>query len=344
MSKKCDLQIELEESAATGRYRPGDEIAGTLRVQVNADCKCRTLPVTLSWRTHGIGNTDTLEVGRVEVGPFEWQAGSTHEFPFRFTMPNGPVSYRGKLINVDWYIEAEADLAWARDPKVERDVLLLPMPAEMVDGDPYRGGGRVQARKHEQGQNTHIDPLVVLFPFSIFWALMVFWWMPAWDNTFMVVMGLLVGGLPIFIFGLPLFWRRAGKSAVGAMDISFTPETATKGEDLTVSMSIKPNKRLQVNSIKGTLMGVEVAISGHGTDRVTHRHTLHEQEFVWMESAQSISPASGSEFTWATRLPADAAPSFSAEDNKVLWAIEVHVDIPRWPDHKERREFTVYPS
>ncbi|MCP4500914.1 MAG: hypothetical protein GY822_13215 [Deltaproteobacteria bacterium] len=34
-------------------------------------------------------------------------------------MRNGPLTYRGELLNVDWFLKARADIPWALDPKAE---------------------------------------------------------------------------------------------------------------------------------------------------------------------------------------------------------------------------------
>ena len=43
-------------------------------------------------------------------------------------------------------------------------------------------------------------------------------------------------------------------------------------------------------------------------------------------------------------LPADSVPSFRSTNNRIIWAIDVRGDIPRWPDLKEEFEIQVRPG
>ncbi len=43
------------------------------------------------------------------------------------------------------------------------------------------------------------------------------------------------------------------------------------------------------------------------------------------------------------RIPVDTMHSFMGEHNKIIWAIHVHGDIPRWPDIKEEHRIEIAP-
>jgi hypothetical protein len=57
----------------------------------------------------------------------ELEPGTQHTDPFEFTLPKeGPYTYHGKNLNVDWQLEARSDIAWARDPVAREDILVTP--------------------------------------------------------------------------------------------------------------------------------------------------------------------------------------------------------------------------
>lgn len=127
---KCDLTIVLDRE--NRRYAGGDRITGVLRVQVNAACTCKALSISLGWRTHGKGNRDIGTPADLVLFEGEWQPGKTHEYDFEFLVPDGPATYHGRVLNLDWYLNARADIPWAIDPKAEEEVLLVPGPEPWI--------------------------------------------------------------------------------------------------------------------------------------------------------------------------------------------------------------------
>ena len=70
----------------------------------------RVLEARLFWFTRGKG-TEDLEVVATQPAPTVSQAG---EHTFRFTLPEGPWSFSGKLISLLWAVELVADDQSAR--------------------------------------------------------------------------------------------------------------------------------------------------------------------------------------------------------------------------------------
>ena len=42
-------------------------------------------------------------------------------------------------------------------------------------------------------------------------------------------------------------------------------------------------------------------------------------------------------------VPAGSAPTFEAPNNKILWSVKIHAEIPHWPDVIEEFPLTVLP-
>jgi hypothetical protein len=87
------------------------------------------------------------------------------------------------------------------------------------------------------------------------------------------------------------------------------------------------------------LRGVEEARYRRGTSTYTDRNTFYQMELYRTSEATEI--ASGQV---GFVLPQDTMHSFEAENNKILWSVDVHGSIRHWPDVKESFKITVTPA
>jgi len=94
-----------------------------------------------------------------------------------------------------------------------------------------------------------------------------------------------------------------------------------------------------INSLEIKLVGREEATYRRGTKTKTDKRTFYELELV--SSTQSSEIASGQV---GLIIPQDTMHSFEAKNNKIIWELEVHGDIAKWPDVKERFKITVTPT
>lgn len=93
-----------------------------------------------------------------------------------------------------------------------------------------------------------------------------------------------------------------------------------------------------VRRLEVWLEGTEEARYRRGTDTATDRNTFAVVPIV--DSNQEYQMATGStSFT----LPADTMPSFTAENNRIVWTIKAKLEISGWPDSEEEFEILVRP-
>jgi hypothetical protein len=71
------------------------------------------------------------------------------------------------------------------------------------------------------------------------------------------------------------------------------------------------------------------------TDRETFARLPVAEASAWAEMAQ------GTGKCW---IPYDAMPSFSAPNNKIIWALKIRGEIERWPDVEEDYELVIWPA
>lgn len=95
-----------------------------------------------------------------------------------------------------------------------------------------------------------------------------------------------------------------------------------------------------VRRVKIVLEGREEARYRRGTDTHTDRETFLSLPVVDTEQPFEIAGGGSASFT----VPADTSPSFQADNNRIVWSLKVHCDLPNWPDTDDEYEVVVRPG
>lgn len=339
---KCTILVELDEP--TRQYVPGATVRGEVQVRVNSDCKCDVLTIELAWETHGRGN-HAEGVHMLEV-PFQgtWTDGEEYRYPFEFVLPNGPYSYHGHYLNVDWYVRAKADIPWAIDPKGKTEVLLgadeKSDPDSYINRDEFHTGlAQLQSRAYG---GTGCLALIAL-PFIGFGLVaMVAPFMDSSNDSsvFSAIFGLVfaaIGGAMLF----GALRNPMAKIMLGSVNVDFPDEPLQPGSTLPIAVDIDAKARGKLVEAKAALICREHVVSGSGTNRTTYTQDVFSETIFLQEHPGTAGQRLIMKGTH--QLPDDAAPSFYAADNELLWLIEVHVEVPNWPDYKREHYLEVLP-
>ena len=350
---KCDLYVMFDQDDRS--YHPGDEVVGVAKVVVNRDIKSKKIFLQFMWRTHGRGNRsegDVQEIVLADEAPL--QAGEDMMFPFRFIVPDGPVSYRGTLLNVDWYVRLQVGVPWAIDPKLDEEFFVTRNPEDtervLSQGDPA-----VLERLHVGSIVTHRGiPVGCLFivgvGFLLFGILLMLISMaPSEGGGWMWMVN---GGVASVIGIAMILVSQRNKLAarkVGAVELSITSGELRAGERIEVQLKCNPRRPGAIDKISSKLLCQEVVVSGSGSNRKTHRHIVYEDvQGGSTETISAAAPVVGIRGAGITRsfthvLPADAGGTFASSDNELRWSVKVQISVPRWPDWVEERNLTVLP-
>ncbi len=97
-------------------------------------------------------------------------------------------------------------------------------------------------------------------------------------------------------------------------------------------------KTSRIGELSIKVTGREEATYRRGTKTRTDKHTFYEME-LWKTS----SPGDVASGRVGLVIPQDTMHSFEAANNKIIWSIDVHGDIARWPDVKESFNIVVTP-
>ncbi|MEZ6091863.1 MAG: hypothetical protein R3C05_28430 [Pirellulaceae bacterium] len=316
---KCDLTIELDQPDRL--YQPGDRVCGTVIVQANDDINCKGLRVSSGWATHGRGNIDSGEVSGEIVFQGKWQTGNEYRYAFDLPAGDWPPTYHGVYLSIDRYIKAVADLPWAFDASVSRPFRLSCLAV------PSGGANKVVP------QSGMIGKMIGVIFVVVFGLVMLL-------NPFLWLIGFVVA------IGASVWWfatRYLPRKRLGSVQYKLQRQQWMPGEKLRATLTVHPRKDIAINGIIWTVTGQETCVSGSGSNRRTHRHEFFSDGQV----DHNLTRLLGNRETvidLSLRLPRTEAFTMDLGDNNIQWTTQVRIDIPRWPDWKDKQDFDVIPS
>jgi hypothetical protein len=124
--------VKLEMALAADKYQPDESIDGIFKIETEANksLNCRRIFVQIlgieTSTAHGhkdrylhVGDPIELECPENLTGVY------TQEFsiPAKTT---APLSASGKLFSIDWFVQVQLDVPWAKDPRIRAPIELLP--------------------------------------------------------------------------------------------------------------------------------------------------------------------------------------------------------------------------
>jgi hypothetical protein len=310
---KCDITIDFDQDDAT--YRGGETVSGTARVTVNKDLTSKGITLSHFWKTHGRGNTDSGEEHEeILANDAQLVAGETFKFPFSFKADLEPITYHGKLINVDHFVKIQVDVPWALDPKLEAEYILLPgkppVPPEPED-------------EEEESKPTPIWLTVLM-----------------WVVVGSIILALLPIALPYIIY---CHIRDSMISKrLGEVELETVPQTIGPGDNWSGTLRFTPKRDVPINGIKARLVCKETAVSGSGTNQTTHTNKLHDEVHT-LEPEGLLLAGQPFDKQFSVPFPETDAYSFGGGSNTIGWSIEIRIDLPGVPDWKEEEYATVVP-
>lgn len=347
------LTLSLEEPAyaspaagppggrpASLSLNPGQMVRGRVSVEVFEDVEFREAQVRFVWHTEGKGNRATGEGGTVTlVRGGQWVAGSTHGFTFEIPAPWGPLSYDGKILSIRWALQARLDRSLLRSEVVEGIYvnLLGPVPPEKASLGPVPQEKNIleRVKKGRVGSWVAVGSLFMVM--GVFYGAANGWDLSVYGRVMVVL--LMGGGLLITLKG---FWSRLGRGKLGEPTVQLSTTEVRRGDGIRFSVSIRPEQRTELRSLEAILECEERVIHGHGQYQSRHKRTVFEKRLILAQD-QVIDANRGLRKKGSLTLPMDAAPSFGAPHNQLIWWLKFRGDIVGWPDWREPVLLTVWP-
>ncbi|MEI7460802.1 MAG: hypothetical protein WCK15_15440 [Pirellula sp.] len=314
----CRLTVEIDEPS-----RPriaGEPITGFVVVQSDKDARCKGLVVTCYWSTHGRGNTARGDVETATLFDGEWQQGKEYRYPFKLATATWPPTYYGNMINVSHYVQAQAQMPWAKDTKTLQEFSLI------ATDSPPDLAPTSNVLVTRSGIGWIFAPILLLI-------LLLF--------------------IPFVLFLLPIFGIIAASywiirvlipsQITGKVEFKTEPAALSQGQTLTGSCEFTPKRASTINGITWTVKCNEKCVSGSGSNRSTHTHEVLTKVQPLAE-AGVLEAGKLQKFEFSYVIPTTVPPSLKFTDNEISWSSEFRIDIPKWPDWIKEIPFVVKPA
>lgn len=129
---KPQVTIELkpgpwDDDAYRNAWPIGGKIRGRANVHAPQAVKCKDITASLSWKTHGRGNTDEHSAESVTLHEGDLFDGQMLTLGFELNLPaEGPITYDGHYVNVRWNVVVRVDIPWAVDVFERAEITVLP--------------------------------------------------------------------------------------------------------------------------------------------------------------------------------------------------------------------------
>lgn len=315
---------------------------GRLEVDAKDNFKLNDLTLSLGWNTSGRGNTASAEIDTRSLFQGQLSAGSKTSYPFEFTLPYGPASYHGELLNVDWRLKARADVPWAIDPKAEQDFIL-----DVSEGGSgaYNPGPRFRTTSSRMAaRNARAKITVAVIIIMTIIGLGATWFTAGQDFALpMLIFDLVFFVIAAFLL-LRMLAKKSAQKALGSYGVRLDPSDPAPGDKFRAILSLQPGKTIKLNAVTWTIIGQEIVISGSGTNRNTYRKKVVVIEQAAQLGNDTVHAGESRKIITDLQLPSDTPYSFGAADNSLEWTLKLHVDIPRSPDLREEYPFAVLAS
>ena len=337
-SGHCELWIELERGERV--YGAGDPVRGAVVVEVSKDCRCDGLHVELGWYTHGKGNSVEQTCAQTRVFSGEWRADEQARFPFEFRLPNGPFTYHGHLLNLDWYVWASADIPWAIDPKIEEDILVASRALDQPLDYPVTDKSLTitSAGTLSPGRTALLIVSAVLLSAT---ALLVV--RAALFGDPLLAVTAVVTGLLGALLGASPMRKMLAEQKLGPVQVEIVPQHVVPGDEMVCGVSFRPPGAVTLKRASVHLVGVERVVYNAGTERMTYTHTFFSWQELLAEGPVELPAGRYTQLQGGVRLPPDAPLSLDVGDTEVAYTVEFHLDIDGWPDWVRKYHFVVIP-
>jgi len=313
----CRIKIEFDESKRA--YSGGEPISGNVVVIADSDVRCKGLKVTSYWATHGRGNATRGETDVAVLFDGDWLSGKEYRYPFKLATASWPPTHYGNLINVSHFVEAQAKLPWALDPKGIAKY-------SVVATDAPEGASPIAKSKNSFWFTLLLAPIAIIFLFLFI--------------PFLLLLVPLAGviGLCYWLIKIVIPGRITGK-----VQFLTQPAIVLMGDSITGSCEFTPKTTSPIYGITWTIKCIEKCVSGSGTKRSSHQHDFFSRVHT-LAQAGTLKSGERQRFDLEFQLPATAPASMKLTDNEIHWSSEFRIAIPKWPDWVKEIPFVVKPT
>lgn len=321
----ANLAIQFDQPS----YQPGDLVSGNVIIDTDKSTNCDELALAIFWRTHGRGDRRNGEKTHILLAQDEtWTAGGRYKYPFEFQLPDSPVTYAGKYLNITWTAELEAKFdgksLGSRIRSIFGADLRESFTVATTDGKVLVADDLSQ--DEVRSRDTGLGILFSLLFVGLFVGVGLIFVLVGLTSRSLFFSA--VGLIPVVVgFGAFLFFLRRILFSryiqhVELLNVRHDPVSG----DLRCDIEIVPKRNVQIASASATLTVRERTVNSSGTTDSTYHHTIHEDRWERVGS-HTISSLSTLTLEPIFHVPDGLPPSFSAYNNDIEWYIDTHIKL-----------------
>ena len=345
-------------------YRFGEVISGKVVLEADHDTTYSKVWITYQWRTHGRGNRDGGSEEKLTLAEEKtfFRAGECKEFPFHFIAPNGPVTYHGYLLNVDWYLTARAlsgpfgffkseedFLLQAGDPTGAVVLGIKDIPREELPDHPT---GRSLASHGWLGGNANtvrsrgLGPKVVSW---LGWLLAVLFVLISailleesfdWDSFW--AFSVSIAALALLMGGVQALFANAYRRKLKLGEVWVKPTSVYGGSEVKCHLDLVAKRGFHLRSIKASISIHERITMTAGTATETKIHVLDEKTYS-RPFNEDVTEGRWIAFDCALPVESDAPATFTSNNNALEWTVKMKAELRGWPAWQKTFPIVVLP-
>lgn len=342
-----DLSIELAGGRRT--VHPGETLAGAVLLSNAGDRSCKALELTWGWEISGrIKSRRTAFQQDLLAG--QLTGVGTRRFPFEVEVPpDAPFTYRGKRLDVRWFLRARADIPLAFDPRAEEEI-----EVEVPEGPP-EPPPETPPPDLEPPESPPGLAMPLLGGLGAVLCLAAGGAALAFSLAEGEIGGAVAGGVFVLVGLLVAFQvvrpAIAGRK-LGPTRVVVEPDRVRPGGAFLCRVAVVPPRDLRILRVTATLrcrekLRIRRLTSRFATDdtdmnRKEKSYLVFEEE---VRLSDEVVADAGRQFDARAEIPVprDAPPTFFSTYSQVVWEIEVRLALPWWPDLVEHREVEIGP-
>ena len=311
------------------------------------------------WAIHGIGEREVG--GEEEETLFEgtWETAGEYCYPFSLDLPNGPFSYDGEKVSLDWFVRAEADLEWNIEPRGDRSFLLRPglEPGEdsyqVGIAGSYLGPGEPKIESEVSPKTTTLlgawATLIGLLLLGLGCLILGLWLVLLGVEPVDLVVIAIAGAIFAFsgagaVYGFKIRTLK-GEAALGRVSVDLDRTRFSPGEEVEIIIEIVPQDLIHLEVVQFTLMCQEETDTGvRGETFIAARRIAEESRVISDSLDVLIDKEEVLTLRETIRIPEEGPYSFASVKSSLRWSLMVDVILKKWPRWTRRIDVEVVPN
>ncbi len=325
----CPCQIRIVITEPQSHYFRGQTIRGKVLVDVSKPTTVSGLDLETFWTSSGEGSNDKAISPKGCLFRGEMAVGH-HEFDFSFILNEPVYSYYGELFTIRWYVRASADIRWSVNPIDQQEFIYTPV-------------NEYAQHSIANEADFQLVPALAKLPKPVVWAGMaavgvgsLSWlagsglaisWL-AQTNNLMLLAGVGAGTVYAANF-LGKSHDNLSDRYIERLFVNMDRSICSPGESFIAGIELELAKTCKPKLCQFELSCVEVAQQTIGTRQITTEHITY-LDTKTLRLPTTLQKNKKYNLDTSFTIPAGAAQTFHAKNNRIEWRIELCIAINRF--------------